>query len=142
MTWEVYMYPLIGGALIGLAASLLLLLNGKIFGVTGIMAGAFWSSGDDRHWRIASIVGMIAGSGVVYLMFPKFFEYDFDIPIWLMAVAGLAVGFGTRLGSGCTSGHGICGLPRFSPRSLAAVMTFMATGAITTYIFRHVLHLN
>lgn len=142
MAWETYGYPLLGGVIIGLAASLLLLLNGKIFGVTGILAQAIWGKGSERHWRIASIIGLILGSAIVSSFAPQFFEYDFDIPTWLMALAGLFVGFGTRLGSGCTSGHGICGLPRFSPRSLAAVMVFMITGSLTTYILRHILHLN
>ena len=142
MNWESFLNPLIGGVLIGLAASALLLLNGRIFGVTGILAGSMWSKGADQKWRIASLVGLVSGSALTYLFSPEYFSYDFDTPIWLMAVAGLVVGYGTRLGSGCTSGHGICGLPRFSVRSLVAVMTFMATGILTTYIFRHVLHLN
>lgn len=139
MNYELFLWPLIGGAIIGLAASLLLLLNGRIFGVTGVLSGAIWGHGSDKQWRVAAIVGLIAGSWVTSLVAPSFFEYNFEIPLWPMAIAGLLVGFGTRLGSGCTSGHGICGLPRFSARSLVAVMTFMATGALTTYIVKHIL---
>lgn len=142
MSWETYLYPTLGGILIGGAASALLLFNGKIFGVTGILSGAIWSEGKDRQWRIVCLVGIILGAGLTYLFTPQFFEYDFNTPMWLMGLAGLLVGYGTRLGSGCTSGHGICGLPRFSIRSLVAVLTFMISGALTTYIFRHILHLN
>lgn len=134
--------PLVGGALIGLAASLLLLLKGRIFGVTGILTGALFSSGDDRKWRIATVLGLMSGGALVHFVNPVFFEYEFKGELWMMAVAGLLVGFGTRLGSGCTSGHGICGLPRLSMRSFVAVCTFMFTGGITVYVFRHVLHLH
>ncbi len=133
---------LIGGVLIGLSASLLLLFKGKIFGVTGIMAGAFFGSGSDRSWRIANIIGLLSGAWFVHLVAPQYFAYEFKGPLWMMIVAGLLVGFGTRLGSGCTSGHGICGLPRLSIRSLVAVCTFMSTGAITVYLFRDILHLS
>lgn len=134
--------PLVGGALIGLAASLLLLLQGRIFGVTGIIAGSLFNTGEERKWRIATILGLMTGAAFVHFINPNYFQYSFKGEIWMMIVAGLLVGFGTRLGSGCTSGHGICGLPRLSIRSLVAVCTFMATGAITVYIFRHILHLN
>lgn len=134
--------PLIGGAIIGLAASLMLLLQGRIFGVTGILSGAIFSKGDDKNWRIATVIGLMSGAAFIYFIQPKYFNYEFKGELWMMVVAGFLVGFGTRLGSGCTSGHGICGLPRLSYRSLVAVCTFMATGAITVYIFRHVLHLN
>jgi len=136
MSIEVWLYPLIGGALIGLSASLLLLFQGRIFGVTGIVSGAFFTK--DRAWRVSIIIGLIMGSVLVYLVKPDFFNYQFKIPVYWMALAGLLVGFGTRLGSGCTSGHGICGLPRLSMRSLAAVLSFMFSGAITVYLFKHV----
>lgn len=139
MQLEIFLNPLIGGAIIGLAASLLLLFNGRIFGVTGVLSGAIWSYGQDKLWRIAAIVGLFLGSWLTSMVAPNLFDYKFETSLWPMALAGVFVGFGTRLGSGCTSGHGICGLPRFSMRSLIAVMTFMATGAITTYIIRHIL---
>lgn len=134
--------PLIGGAIIGLAASLMLLLQGRIFGVTGILAGVFFSKGKDRSWRIATVIGLMTGAMFIHFIRPEYFHYEFKGDLWMMVVAGFLVGFGTRLGSGCTSGHGICGLPRLSYRSLVAVCTFMATGAVTVYIFRHVLHWN
>ena len=84
----------------------------------------------------------MSGAAFIYFIQPKYFNYEFKGELWMMIVAGFLVGFGTRLGSGCTSGHGICGLPRLSYRSLVAVCTFMATGAITVYIFKHVLYLN
>ena len=133
---------LIGGIIIGLAASLLLLFRGKIFGVTGIMAGAFFSSGFDRKWRIANILGLLSGAWFVHMLAPEYFAYEFKGSIWMMIIAGLLVGFGTRLGSGCTSGHGICGLPRLSKRSFAAVGTFMFSGALTVYLFRDILHMS
>ena len=133
---------LIGGAIIGLAASLLLLIKGKIFGITGILSGAMFNKGKDSYWRIAVIFGLIFGAWLVHTFSPNYFQYEFKGKTWMMILAGLLVGFGTRLGSGCTSGHGICGLPRFSIRSLLAVSTFMFTGAVTVYIFRHVLNLN
>lgn len=133
---------LLGGALIGLSASLLLLLQGKVFGVTGILAGAMFSKGHDQKWRIAAVLGLMVGAAIVHAINPNYFNYAFKGNIWMMVVAGLLVGFGTRLGSGCTSGHGICGLPRLSVRSLVAVCTFMFTGGLTVYLFRDILHLN
>lgn len=134
--------PLIGGIIVGFAASLLLLFQGKIFGVTGIVSGAMFSKGSDQKWRIAATLGLMSGAAIVHVVNPAYFNYEFKGSIWMMVLAGLFVGFGTRLGSGCTSGHGICGLPRFSMRSLIAVCTFMVTGGITVYLFRHVLNLN
>ena len=138
---DIWLLPLVGGLLIGLAASLLLLLQGRIFGVTGIVSGAFFDGPADRKWRLAIILGLISGSTLVYLFNPKLFGYSFDSSYLMMAIAGLLVGFGTRLGSGCTSGHGICGLPRLSMRSIVAVVTFMLSGAITVYVVRHIFNL-
>ena len=141
LTTDIWLYPLVGGLLIGLSASLLLLIQGRIFGVTGIVSGAFFDGPTDRKWRLAVIFGLICGSALVYLVNPKMFNYNFDSSYLMMAIAGLLVGFGTLLGSGCTSGHGICGLPRLSMRSIAAVGTFMLTGAITVYIVKHIFKL-
>jgi uncharacterized membrane protein YedE/YeeE len=128
---------LLGGALIGVAAVLLLFFNGRIAGVSGILGGILGSStGLDRYWRIAFVVGLVCGAAI----------YSFaagGLNIVLVAgngtllAAGLLVGFGTRLGSGCTSGHGVCGLARRSPRSLAATMTFMLFGVLTVFVARH-----
>ena len=124
---------LIGGLIIGLAATLLLLLKGRIFGITGIVAGILTKPSGDSAWRVSIIAGLLVGSWVVSLFSPSLFEYRFDTPLIWMAIAGFLVGFGTRLGSGCTSGHGVCGLPRLSLRSLLATATFMLAGIITVY---------
>jgi uncharacterized membrane protein YedE/YeeE len=129
---------LIGGALIGIAASLLLLLNGRIAGVSGILGGIFGStSGAERFWRAAFIIGLICGAAIY-----SFAAGGLNIVLQpsnvTLIVAGLLVGIGTRLGSGCTSGHGVCGLARRSPRSLAATITFMAFGVLTVFVTRNV----
>ena len=128
----------IGGALIGLAAVLLLALNGRIAGISGILGGLITSTGrGDRFWRCAFIFGLLAGAGLYALTCG-------GLPLELQAhgstllVAGLLVGVGTRLGSGCTSGHGVCGLARRSPRSLLATMIFMGAAALTVFLTRHI----
>jgi uncharacterized membrane protein YedE/YeeE len=130
---------LAGGALIGLGAALLLIMNGKIAGISGIVGGLLVRGSPDRFWRSAFVIGLIAGG----FLAPIFMGYTPDIaipaPSWLIVIAGLLVGFGTRLGNGCTSGHGVCGLARLSPRSLVATLTFIGTAMITVYIVRHVL---
>jgi len=128
---------LIGGALIGLAAVLLLALNGRIAGISGILGGLITSTGrGDRFWRCAFIFGLLAGAGLYAL--------TSGLPLQLQArgptllVAGLLVGVGTRLGSGCTSGHGVCGLARRSPRSVQATMVFMVAAALTVFLTHHI----
>lgn len=128
---------LLGGALIGLAATLLLATLGRIAGISGIVNAAV-EQRDGRSWRLAFLAGLIGGAALwfafgVGVAAPR---VGFPLP-WLIA-AGLLVGFGTRLGNGCTSGHGICGLARFSKRSLAAVLAFMGAGVVTVYALRHV----
>ncbi len=134
---------LIGGALIGLSATLLMLLLGRIAGVSGVLAGLFdagaWDRPQDAAWRIAFILGLaavplIAGIAGFDVMPPR-------MPAsWTVtAVAGLLVGFGTRLGGGCTSGHGVCGIARLSPRSLTATVVFVVTAAIVVAITHHVI---
>ena len=126
---------LIGGALIGLAAVLLMLLNGRIAGVSGILGEAL--TGDDRSWRLAFLVGLIAaplvlgavGQSVPMPWMPSSFA--------IVIAAGLLVGFGTRLGGGCTSGHGVCGVARLSPRSITATLVFMATAMVVVAITHH-----
>ncbi len=129
---------LIGGALIGIAASLLLLLNGRIAGVSGILDGIFGStSGAERFWRVAFVIGLICSAAIYsFAAGGLTIELRANNPSLLMA--GLLVGFGTKLGSGCTSGHGVCGLARRSPRSLAATITFMAFGVLTVFVTRNV----
>jgi len=127
----------IGGALIGLSAVLLMLLNGRIAGISGILAGGLGFEIGDKGWRIAFIVGLILAPLVAGA-----FGYAVPLPEmpanWLVVVAaGLLVGFGTRLGGGCTSGHGICGLARLSRRSIAATAIFMATAIVVVALTRH-----
>jgi uncharacterized protein len=129
----------IGGALIGLSAVLLMLLNGRIAGISGILGGLISPRSDDRLWPLAFIVGLIVAPLAAGLA-----GYAVPMPqmpggLVLIAVAGLLVGFGTRLGSGCTSGHGICGMARLSPRSIAATMVFMVTAIVVVALTHHVI---
>jgi uncharacterized protein len=126
-----------GGALIGLGAALLLWSVGRIAGISGIASGALEGARGDRAWRVAFLAGMMI-AGAVALQFLPAPPRAQTGPTALLAVAGLLVGFGTRLGSGCTSGHGVCGLARLSKRSLAAVVTFMASAMAATFIMNHV----
>ena len=129
---------LIGGALIGLAAVLLLALNGRIAGVSGILGGLITStSRGERFWHLAFIFGLIAGAGL-YVLARGGLPLELQAGRLTLLFAGLLVGVGTRLGSGCTSGHGVCGLARRSPRSLMATMTFIITAALTVFLTRHV----
>ena len=127
---------LAGGILIGLAAAALLLLLGRIAGISGIVGGLLQPSKGDTGWRLAFVLGLLAAPTVYTLFQPlPAIEVTADLP--LLLVAGLLVGVGTRYGSGCTSGHGVCGLSRLSPRSLAATLAFMAAGFATVYMVRH-----
>ena len=129
---------LIGGALIGLAAVLLLALNGRIAGVSGILGGLITStSRGERFWHLAFIFGLIAGAGL-YVLARGGLPLELQAGGLTLLLAGLLVGVGTRLGSGCTSGHGVCGLARRSPRSLVATMIFMVTAALIVFLTRHV----
>lgn len=133
---------LIGGAMIGLSAVAMLLGSGRIAGISGIVGGALKGQGKERQWRLF----FLAGLALAALVYPTLFGAPIEIVAQsspqLTALAGLLVGFGTRLGSGCTSGHGICGLARFSKRSFAATATFMLFGFATVYVLRHVLELQ
>lgn len=122
--------PLVGGTLIGIAATLLLLFTGRIAGISGIVAGLFHPRQGDRGWRLAFVAGMFGAGALIASMWPAAFAIEISRPTWLLVVAGLLVGFGSRLGNGCTSGHGVCGLSRLSPRSLAVTLTFMTTGVL------------
>lgn len=130
---------LIGGALIGASITLLLLFNGRMAGISGIMNGLFNSPRDERIWRSSFLGGLILGALIFHFLFPDFYMPRQDYPLWLVAIGGFFVGFGTRLGSGCTSGHGICGIANLSSRSLLATITFMATGILTVFIMKHIL---
>src|SRR5882757_5362882 len=111
---------LLGGMLIGLSASAMLLLDGKIAGISGILAGVLRPIRGDTLWRICFLGGLFAGGFLLRILLPRAFDFGTIRPLPILIVAGLMVGFGTRLGSGCTSGHGVCGIARLSPRSLLA----------------------
>lgn len=130
-----YWVALGGGASIGLAATILWIALGRVAGVSGVWGEILSPATRDRTWRLAFVVGMIVAGVVAALVEPTAITRS-PAPLPIVALAGLLVGFGTRLGTGCTSGHGVCGLARFSRRSLVAVMTFMLTGGITVAIVR------
>lgn len=123
-----------GGVLIGLAASGMLLLEGRVAGISGILGGLFSPRPGDIGWRIAFLTGLIVAGIVGAVLFPAAVAVEITRAPWMLVVAGLLVGFGTRLGNGCTSGHGVCGLSRMSPRSLASVVTFMSVGAVVAMV--------
>lgn len=127
-----------GGVLIGLSASVMLLVHGRISGISGIFAGAMVDGGGERIWRLVFLLGLVAGGLGLVALSPAMVADELGRSPAVVAIAGVLVGFGTQLGSGCTSGHGICGLARFSSRSLVAVLTFMLTGGITAYVVEHV----
>jgi hypothetical protein len=133
------MSALLGGALIGFSATLLLALNGRIAGISGIAWNAVRERGMERYWRAAFLIGLLAGAGTWFAFGSGIAALREGFPRPIVLAAGLLVGVGTRLGGGCTSGHGICGMARFSQRSLAAVLVFMVCGILTTTLVRHVL---
>ncbi len=129
---------LIGGLLIGFSALLLIRWLGQIAGISGIV-GQLWSGKpDDRQWRLAFVLGLLV-SPLIYQLFSPLPAMQIEAGLPLLIVAGLLVGFGTRLGSGCTSGHGVCGLSRLSLRSLVATLTFMLVAIIVVWVTRHLL---
>ena len=129
---------LVGGALIGLAAALLWWLLGRVAGVSNILGGVVLTPGDDSGWRIAFLAGLLAaGLGAVVLV-PGAVHFELEAGAAQLAVAGLLVGFGTQLGSGCTSGHGVCGIGRLSVRSIVATVCYMATGMLTVFALEYV----
>ncbi len=133
-----YLTPLMGGILIGIAASAMLYLIGRIAGISGIVWGAV-SAQPDNSWRWLFIVGLLVGPLLFHALSNTPFPSASNLPWWQAVAGGLLVGIGTKLGSGCTSGHGVCGLGRLSPRSLVATITFMTSGIVTVYVIRHVL---
>ena len=129
---------LAGGALIGLATLLFVLLNGRIAGISGILGGLLVRARGDVAWRLAFVLGLLAAPWLWWHI-AAWPSTVIDADAVTVVVAGLLVGFGTRLGSGCTSGHGVCGISRLSPRSLLATCTFVAAGFATVWVIRHVL---
>lgn len=130
---------LIGGAIIGVAASLFLFAHGRVCGISGLFGGLLRRETDVRWLRVAFVVGLLAGGVLLQQVYPAAFEASGSPSILLAIPAGLLVGFGTQLGNGCTSGHGICGVSRLSARSLLATATFMLTGFATVFVVRQVL---
>ena len=134
---------LLGGMLIGLSVSVMLLFNGKIAGISGIVGGILSPAQNDTTWRLLFLGGLLVGGAIVSFFSSNLFaggdvfaiEIERSSPAFILA--GLLVGFGSRFGSGCTSGHGVCGISRFSPRSLVATITFISTGALVVYIVNH-----
>lgn len=129
---------LIGGIIIGLSAAAFILLNGRIAGISGILGGLLAPQKRDVLWRIAFLAGMVAAP-LIWILAAELPAIEIKASYPVLAVSGLLVGIGTRYGSGCTSGHGVCGLSRLSGRSLIATVTFMAAGFVTVYIVRHVI---
>ena len=129
---------LAGGALIGLAAALLLLCNGRIAGVSGIVGGLIKPRLHDASWRIAFVGGLMVAP-LIWQLFSQLPSIQIDADYGLLVIAGLLVGIGTRYGAGCTSGHGVCGISRLSPRAIIATLSFMAAGFVTVYVVRHLL---
>lgn len=129
-----------GGALLGLSATVLLWLHGRIAGITGIVSGAVdpETRPRERIWRLAFLAGLLAAAAGLALVVPDRFELGIERSPVVLVAAGILVGIGTRLGSGCTSGHGVCGISRGSMRSLAATGTFMLTGFVTVFVYRQI----
>lgn len=128
---------LVGGALIGLASALMMLLAGRIAGISGILGGLIAPRANDRGWRLAFIAGLIAAPLVAALSGAALPAPTMPASLTLVAIGGLLVGFGTRMGGGCTSGHGVCGIARLSARSIVATVIFMAVAVVTVAIVRH-----
>jgi hypothetical protein len=133
-TSQTYLQSLTGGALIGLASALYLLLDGRIAGVSGVLSGALRPFDQNQLRNLAFAAGLVLGPVLYRLGFGVWPAVHIEASLWLLALAGLFVGFGTRLGSGCTSGHGVCGLARLSRRSIAAVAVFLTVGVITVAV--------
>ena len=127
----------LGGALIGLSASAMMLLNGRVAGISNIFGGILLPKGGDVAWRVLFVAGLLVGGAVLLLVRPQALGTSPAGPV-VVALGGFLVGIGTRVGGGCTSGHGVCGVSRLSGRSILATMTFMATGVATVFLVRHV----
>ena len=128
-----------GGIILGVASALFILINGRVLGISGILGGLLPPKAGDTIWRLAFLAGMFAAPWIFTTLAPPEFVTapQIDADTVMLVIAGLLVGLGTRYGSGCTSGHGVCGLSRMSPRSLVATISFMAAGFLTVYIVRH-----
>jgi uncharacterized membrane protein YedE/YeeE len=132
---------LAGGVILGVASAIFILVNGRILGISGILGGLLPPKAGDTTWRVFFLLGMLAAPTVFHAVVPA--QYitapRVDASDWMVIAAGLLVGIGTRYASGCTSGHGVCGLSRLSPRSLVATLSFMGAGFVMVYVLRHIL---
>lgn len=133
--WE----SLFGGMLLGVSATILLLINGKIAGISGILAGLLAKKPNDFSWRLIFVSGLIGGGALASTFFGADIPMSYSASTPLLIIAGLLVGVGTKLGNGCTSGHGICGMGRFSKRSIVATMVFMLAAAMTVFFRLHLI---
>lgn len=131
-----WLNALMGGVLIGTSVSLMLLWSGRVTGISGILNGLLAPLKGDTLWRASFILGLVVGGFALRLMIPNVFENTVVGSPWLTVIAGVLVGFGTIMGSGCTSGHGVCGISRFSPRSLVATLVFISAGMIAVRLFK------
>jgi uncharacterized membrane protein YedE/YeeE len=136
---EIILRPLLGGVLIGLAATLMLLFNGRVTGISGILGGFLSFERKNTFWRFAFLAGLLLGGLLLRVLSPAVFENSVVRGSGVILLAGFLVGFGTLMGGGCTSGHGVCGISRLSIRSVVATLTFMALGFITVALTRWVL---
>lgn len=134
---EEWVAALAGGAMIGIASAVLLYCNGRLAGISNICSGIFPPARKDRKWRLAFLAGLLIGGGMLLLLHPAAFQAAAAGSPLKLAAAGFLVGLGARLANGCTSGHGICGLARLSPRSLIATAVFMASGMMSVFLLRH-----
>ncbi|NIY81977.1 YeeE/YedE family protein [Vibrio hepatarius] len=133
--WE----SLAGGILLGISATIMLLLNGKVAGISGIMTGLLTPKSKDFAWRLLFALGMVSGGVIGVLVFASEVPTVYSSSTLILALAGLLVGIGTRLGNGCTSGHGICGIGRLSKRSMVATFVFMFVAAVTVFVRLHLI---
>ena len=133
--FEVLM-PLTGGILIGISASMMLLFSGRIAGVSGIFGGMLFQQGKERAWRLSFITGLIAGGILLYAINAEFFENSSGRGLLAVNIAGFLVGIGTRIGGGCTSGHGVCGIGRLSVRSIVATVAFVFAGMVAVVLVK------
>ena len=130
---------LLGGMILGVAAALYVFLHGRILGISGIVSGLLHPQAGDSAWRLSLVLGLLSAPFLALLFFGIYPVIEIDSDWLAIGIAGLLVGFGAQYGSGCTSGHGICGLSRLSPRSLVATLAFMSAGFITVFVLRHVI---
>lgn len=130
----------LGGVLLGVACSLLFLVNGRILGISGIIGEIPWAAAADRTWRLVFVAGLLTGGVAIRLVDRAALAFASEQTVPVAVVSGVLVGFGTRLGHGCTSGHGLCGIARLSKRSIVATLVFFVTGALTVLVVKHVLH--